>query len=351
MTVLARAMAWAEQGRVPDFVIRRGIRALVRARLDELETGDPGKASALNERFVALMDSAEIAPLPELANEQHYEVPEELFGAALGPQRKYSCCFFADSSTSLAAAETAALKTTCEHARIADGQQILELGCGWGSLSLWMAQRYSGSRITAVSNSASQRTYIEAQARSRGLSNLEVLTCDMNEFSTDRRFDRVVSVEMFEHMRNWRALLARVADWLRPEGLFFMHVFCHRSTPYAYEDKGPADWMSRHFFSGGMMPSDELPLRFQEHLKFEQRWRWDGRHYQRTANAWLANMDERRELIWPILERAYGQAEAQRWWSRWRMFFMACAEMWGYESGRQWWVSHYLFTSRTRKGA
>ena len=351
MTVLARALDWVEQGRVPDFVIRRGIRGLVRARLNELHPGNPAAAAALNERFVALMDAAEVAPLPALANEQHYEVPQEFFGAVLGPHRKYSCCLFEAGCTTLEAAEAAALRVTCERAGLANGQQILELGCGWGSLSMWMASHYPDSRITAVSNSRSQRAYIEAQAAARGLGNLRIVTCDMNEFAPDRKFDRIVSVEMFEHMRNWRALLGRVADWLLTDGTFFMHVFCHRSVPYAYEDKGPGDWMSRHFFSGGMMPSDELPLRFQEHLRLERRWRWDGRHYQRTANAWLANMDARRAIVWPIIEKAYGAAQAQRWWSRWRMFFMACAEMWGYDAGQQWWVSHYLFSRRARRSA
>jgi cyclopropane-fatty-acyl-phospholipid synthase len=348
LTVLGRALDWVEQGRVPDFAIRRGIRGLVRTRLHELQPGNPAEAAASNERFVALMDGADVAPLPALANEQHYELPQGFFGAVLGPHRKYSCCYFADGAATLEAAETAALRVTCERAALANGQQILELGCGWGSLSLWMATRYPGSRITAVSNSRSQRDYIEGQAKARGLDNLRIVTCDMNEFAPDRKFDRIVSVEMFEHMRNWRMLLSRVADWLLADGMFFMHVFCHRSVAYAYEDKGPGDWMSRHFFSGGMMPSDELPLRFQEHLRLERRWRWDGRHYQRTANAWLANMDARRDIVWPILEQAYGEAEAQRWWSRWRMFFMACAEMWGYDAGRQWWVSHYLFSRRAR---
>ena len=351
MTVLRRALEWAEQGRVPDFVVRHGIRALVRARLAELHLGNPVEAAALTERFVALMDAAQVAPLPALANEQHYEVAQELFGAVLGPHRKYSCCLFATGCDSLEAAEEAALTVTCERARLANGQDVLELGCGWGSLSLWMAARYPQSRITAVSNSHSQRAYIEAQAASRGLGNLRIVTCDMNEFTADRQFDRILSVEMFEHMRNWRALFGRLAGWLRVDGTFFMHVFCHRSVPYAYEDKGPGDWMSRHFFSGGMMPSDELPLRFQDDLRLERRWRWDGRHYRRTANAWLANMDARRSIVWPILEQAYGAADAQRWWSRWRIFFMACAEMWGYDVGRQWWVSHYLFSRRAPRSA
>jgi cyclopropane-fatty-acyl-phospholipid synthase len=346
LTVLAQALAWVERGRVPDFVIRQGIRGVVRSRLKELRVGSPAEAATRDERFVALMDAAEVAPLPALANQQHYEVPAEFFGAVLGPHRKYSCCLYAPGCESLEAAEAAALAVTCQRADIDNGQDILELGCGWGSLSLWIAARYPHSRITAVSNSNSQRAYIETQARARGLDNLRIITCDMNEFAPDRQFDRIVSVEMFEHMRNWRTLLGRVALWLRNDGTFFMHVFCHRSVAYAYEDHGSGDWMSRHFFSGGMMPSDQLPSRFQQHLRLQQQWRWDGRHYQRTAEAWLANMDARRALIWPILERTYGAAQAQRWWSRWRMFFMACAEMWGYDAGRQWGVGHYLFGSQ-----
>ena len=349
MIAMQRALEWVEQGRVPDFVVRRGIRALVRARLRDLQPTDPAAAAVLTERFVALMDAAPVAPVPALANEQHYEVPEEFFGAVLGPHRKYSCCLFARPDTTLPVAEAEALNRSCERAGLVNGQEVLELGCGWGSLSMWMASHYPQSRITAVSNSHSQRAYIERQAVARGLGNLQVITCDMNNFDPGRKFDRIMSVEMFEHMRNWRALFGRVAGWLKDDGRFFMHVFCHRAVPYAYEDQGPGDWMSRHFFSGGMMPSDELPLRFQDELRLEARWRWDGRHYQRTANAWLANMDARRASVWPILEQAYGSGEAQRWWSRWRMFFMACAELWGYDAGRQWWVSHYLFSRSAQR--
>ena len=344
---LQTALEWVERGRVPDIAVRRGIRMLVRQRLRELQPDDPAAAAGLTERFVALMDQAPVAPLPALANDQHYELPEEFFGAVLGPHRKYSCCLFAAADTALPVAEAASLQQSCERARLVNGQDVLELGCGWGSLSLWMAAHYPGSRITAVSNSHSQRVYIERRAAERGLANLSVITCDMNEFDAGREYDRVVSVEMFEHMRNWRVLFGRVANWLRPDGRCFVHVFCHRDVPYAYEDHGPGDWMSRHFFSGGMMPSDELPLRFQDELRLEARWRWDGRHYQRTADAWLANMDARRAQVWPILEQAYGRDQAQRWWMRWRMFFMACAELFGYDEGRQWWVSHYLFSRRS----
>jgi cyclopropane-fatty-acyl-phospholipid synthase len=206
-----------------------------------------------------------------------------------------------------------------------------------------MAGRYPLSRITAVSNSRSQRAWILEEAERRGLGNVEVITADMNHFSTERRFDRVVSVEMFEHMRNWPGLFARVHDWLVPGGRFFMHVFCHRSTPYAFVDHGPADWMSRHFFSGGIMPSDELALRFQDHLRFLRRWRWDGRHYEKTANAWLANVDSRKDEVLAVMARTYGEAGAGVWLQRWRIFFMACAEMFGHCDGQEWWVSHYLF--------
>ena len=272
MFAMRRALEWVEQGRIPDIVVRRGLRAVLRARLEELGAGDPAKAADLTEAFVAQMDRAPVALMTGLANEQHYEVPAAFFAEVLGPHRKYSCCLFEPGGESLAAAEAAALRVSAERAGLANGQDILELGCGWGSLSLWMAAHYPASRITAVSNSHSQREYIEGQAAVRGLVNLKVLTRDMNEFDPAQRFDRIVSVEMFEHMRNWRALFGRVAGWLKPDGRFFMHVFCHRSVPYPYEIKGPDDWMSQHFFSGGMMPSDELPLRFQDQLRLEARW-------------------------------------------------------------------------------
>ena len=342
-----RALEWAEQGRVPDALIRSGIRRLVRSRLAELADGNPERQAELAECFIAGLGRAELAPLPDKANEQHYEVPAAFFGQVLGVHRKYSCCHYESPTATLDEAEASALRLTAERARLADGQRVLELGCGWGSLSLWMAARFPASHITAVSNSHSQRDYLLATARERGLRNLEVITCDMNAFATDRQFDRIVSVEMFEHMRNWPALFAKLSGWLRADGLFFMHVFVHRAVPYAFIDAADDDWMSRHFFSGGMMPSDDLALRCQESLTLERRWRWDGRHYQRTANHWLANMDARRAQVWPVLEQTYGADQAQRWWMRWRMFFMACAELFGYEEGRQWWVSHYLFRRRT----
>jgi len=341
-----QAINWTEQGLVPDSVIRGGIRRLLRARLAHLRADDAEHAAEATAHFIAEMNAAPIAPLPHKANEQHYELPPEFFAYALGPNRKYSSCFWRKDAPDLADAEYAALAHTVERAQLADGQQILELGCGWGSLTLFMAARFPHASIVAVSNSAPQRVYITEEARRRGLKNVEVITCDMNAFKSARRFDRVVSVEMFEHMRNYSRLFESIRGWLLPDGKFFMHIFVHRSVPYAFEDRGADDWMSRHFFSGGMMPSAALPLHFQSHLRLERQWNWSGTHYEKTANAWLANLDGHRAQVLPILEAAYGRENAGLWLQRWRIFFMACAELWGFRAGQEWFVSHYLFQRR-----
>ena len=336
-------MRWTEMGLVPDAAIRAGIRRLLVTRLKDIQAGDAASSADALNQFVEDMCVSQIAPVPELANEQHYEVPAEFFSEVLGTHRKYSSCYWQDGTESLDQAETEALAITCERAGIVNGMDILDLGCGWGSLSLWMAGNFPDSKITSVSNSKGQRLYIEEQAQRRNLENLQVITCDMNDFAAPGTYDRIVSVEMFEHMRNYRELFRRVNSWLRPGGYFFMHIFCHRHCAYAFEDNGPDDWMSRFFFSGGIMPSADLPLRFQDDLSIRKRWVWDGRHYEKTSNAWLRNMDMQKEKIMPILAKTYGDSDAPKWFMRWRMFFMACAELFAYADGQEWFVGHYLF--------
>jgi cyclopropane-fatty-acyl-phospholipid synthase len=342
----ALALNCVERGFVPDALVRTGIRRLLDARRAEIRADDPAAAAEREESFLAAMRRAPVAPVPEKANEQHYEVPAAFFELVLGPRRKYSSAHWPGGVRDLAAAEEAALADTAAHAALADGQRILELGCGWGSLTLWMAEHLPGSRITAVSNSHSQREWITSQARLRGLRNVTVVTCDINQFDPGCRFDRIVSVEMFEHLRNWPEIFRRLSGWLEPDGRFFMHVFTHRSTPYSFDVRDASDWMSRYFFSGGMMPSDNLAMRCQEHLELRAHWRWDGTHYARTAEAWLDNMDARREQVWPLLAQTYGAQQAGIWWQRWRLFFLACAELFAFDRGREWGVSHYLFAPR-----
>jgi len=344
----AKAIDWSEQGLVPDAVIRHGIKRLLKKRLVGLHTHDCETQADQKADFIRGMNASAIAPLPFKANQQHYEVPTEFFLKVLGSQKKYSCCHWSDDTHDLDAAETEALRITCEHAGLRDGMKILELGCGWGSLTIWTARHYPNSQITAISNSASQGEHITQLAQQLRLNNVVVQTSDMNDFVSRDTYDRIVSVEMFEHMRNYQALFGHISNWLKPDGCFFMHIFCHRDTPYAFEEKNDTDWMSRHFFSGGMMPSDDLPLHFQHDLTCRRQWRWDGSHYEKTANAWLENMDDNKPVLWPVLEETYGAASAQQWWMRWRMFFMACAELFGYDNGQQWWVSHYLFEKKVR---
>ena len=340
------AVELTESGYVPDSLVRHGIRKLLRQRLNEIHAKDIERTAEQQNVFIAEMDRSDIALLPALANEQHYEVPQAFYRNVLGPHRKYSCCYWPEGAEYLADAEQAGLELTCNHAGIEDGMSILELGCGWGSLTLWIGSRYPDSTITAVSNSESQGAYIRGKAEELGLNNVEVITADMNDFAIDRRFDRVVSVEMFEHMRNYRELFKRIDGWLAPHGKFFMHIFVHRTVPYLFEDRDTSDWMSRYFFSGGMMPSDDLPLFFQDQLKIVKRWRWDGRHYQKTAEAWLQNLDHNRSEVWPILEQTYGRDFARMWFMRWRMFFLAVSELFGYRDGGEWFVSHYLFSKQ-----
>ncbi len=340
------AIKLAESGNLPDYIVRQGIKQLVTQRLAEISANNCEAGMASLTTFIASMNTADIAPVPELANAQHYEVPAAFFHYCLGINRKYSSCFWMPDTQTLDEAEILALTQTCDHADLQDGQAILELGCGWGSLSLWMAAQYPKATITGVSNSNSQREYIMNTAKSRGLTNINIITADMNTFEAPATYDRVVSVEMFEHMRNYQVLYGKVACWLKPKGKFFKHIFVHRNTPYAFEVQNEGDWMSQFFFSGGIMPSDDLPLHFQDDLKLMQRWRWDGTHYEKTANAWLENMDKNAKSITPILAATYGDKDVEMWRNRWRMFYMACAELFGYNNGQEWWVTHYLFEKK-----
>jgi len=343
MNLMSLVIDAVERGWVPDGLTRAAIRRLCRQRLSRSETEiRRGDASRL--AFVDSLRNGPIAPVPEKANEQHYELPPEFFGEVLGPRRKYSCCYYENDRSTLAEAEESALTRTCEHAELADGQDILELGCGWGSLTLWMAEKYPASRITAVSNSAPQRKYIESQAVAKGLANVSVITADMNDFvAPANAFDRVVSVEMFEHMRNYDKLTERIAGWLRDDGKLFVHIFCHRAYTYPFETDGAADWMGRHFFTGGIMSATDLFRQFDRHLKVVRQVDWSGRHYQRTAEDWLVNLDRRHDAVRQILAGVCGPREADRALNRWRVFFLAVAELFGYEGGDEWFVSHYLF--------
>ncbi len=335
--------AWAERGLLPDFLIRLGIRRLCAQRLREEGEGGPIRQQ---ERFQARLEALGRSPLAlhaDIANEQHYELPPGFFALCLGPRLKYSSCYFPNGDESLEQAEEAMLELYGKRAELWDGQDILELGCGWGSLTLWMAERYPRSRITAISNSSRQRGFIEQQCRERGLSNVTVITRDVNLLSLpENRFDRVVSIEMFEHVRNYRNLLQSIAGWLRPHGKLFVHIFCHREWMYPFETQGQDNWMGRHFFTGGLMPAMRTLLQFQRDLRVEERWEVPGRHYQRTARLWLANQDARRDQVLAVLRDAYGD-DAELWHQRWRMFWMACEELFGYDHGRQWQVGHYRF--------
>jgi len=337
MSLKGAALGAFERVPLPDMVMRLAIETLV-GRTRRAMPEDP---SEVTRDFTRAMQACPIAVHTEAANAQHYEVPAEFFELVLGPRRKYSCCLYEDSATTLAEAEERALAETSAHARLGEGQKILELGCGWGSLSLFMAEMFPSSSILAVSNSRSQRAYIESEAKSRGLDNLRVVTADVSTFEPQGSFDRVVSVEMFEHVSNWQALLSNTRSWLKPDGLLFMHVFSHARVPYAFDHTDQTDWIAQHFFTGGVMPSHDLIREFDSLFEVADEWRWSGVHYARTANDWLANMDANEKAVARVLRPVYG-ADVKLWQRRWRLFFLATAGLFGHRAGQEWGVSHYL---------
>ncbi len=333
-----------DSGVLPDWLIRAGIRKRLAARIARERAGGPDARSERFRNLIRKLHESPIADRPHKANQQHYELPAEFFQRCLGARLKYSSGLWSPGVSTLDQAEEAMLALTCERAGIRDGMTVLDLGCGWGSLSLWVCEKFPASRVLAVSNSRPQREFILARAAERGFTNLEVITADANVFDTDRRFDRVVSVEMFEHMKNYDALLEKIAGWLNPDGRLFVHIFTHRDIAYEF-DEGD-DWIGRYFFTAGVMPSDDSLAHFQRSVHLVDHWRVDGTHYSKTAEAWLANMDRAQADVRRVLVAAYGQADAPKWVARWRVFYLACAELWGFRGGSEWMVSHYLFEPR-----
>ena len=336
MSLTSRAIGAAERVPLPDVLIRTAIHRLCARTAARFASAD-GQGDA---RFAREMAARAIAEHAEAANAQHYEVPAAFFGRVLGPNRKYSSCFYRGPASTLQEAEEEALRQTVDHAGLSDGQSILELGCGWGSLSLWMARQFPNARIVSVSNSHSQRMYIQGESAARGFTNLSVITADMNGFDPERQFDRIVSVEMFEHMMNWRELLGRVRSWLAADGRLFMHIFTHRTGAYLFDRNDREDWIAQHFFTGGVMPSHRLIRQYADLFEVEKEWRWSGEHYQRTALDWLSNFDRHRAEIEAILRKVYGE-ETALWMRRWRWFFLATAGLFGFSGGSEWGVSHY----------
>lgn len=333
MSVVSTIIGAAERVPLPDVVIRAAIQRLCSRTATRLAALGPADDAAFAGRMM-------LRPIAGKADAGHHEVPVSFFAQVLGPNLKYSSCFYKTDASTLQEAEEEALRQSVEHAGVADGQTILELGCGWGSLSLWMARRFPHAKITAVSNSQVQRAYVEDMARQRGLLNLRAITADMNVFAPDGQFDRIISIEMFEQMLNWRKLMTRVRSWLVPEGRFFMHIVTHRSGSHLIDRANREDWIAQHIFTKGLMPSHHLVRQFGDIFRIEKEWCWSGTHYQRTANDWLANFDAHRDTVEAALRQVYGE-ETGLWMRRWRWFFLATSGLFGYAGGTEWGVSRY----------
>lgn len=338
------AIDFAERRILPDWLIRVGIRRLLANRIRLESSRAATERSVAVKAFADQLRQSPIAVHTDAANEQHYEVPAEYFFRVLGPRLKYSCGFWDNANSTLAESEDRMLALTCERAQLEDGMDVLDLGCGWGSLSLYVAEQFPACRVTGVSNSHSQREAILARAAKRGLANVEILTADVREFDPAETFDRIISIEMLEHMRNYEQLFRRISGWLNDEGNFFAHVFCHRDLAYTFETDGNNDWMARHFFTGGLMPSADLFCNFQDDLRLQQQWQVNGEHYARTCEAWLSKQDAQEAEILHLFRQGLGEGEARLQTQRWRMFYMACAELFRFQGGEEWFVSHYRFS-------
>ena len=343
--MISKLIELAEKGIIPDYFIRQGIVRNCENRLNNENVSNTEKVSLKKQSWIQQMKDSPIALVPEKANEQHYEVPPAFFENVLGKHLKYSSGYWPDGVNSLDESEESMLELSFERAQLADGDSILELGCGWGSLTCYMASKLPNSKITAVSNSKDQKEHILNRCKNQGLDNIEVITADMNDFETENKYDRVVSIEMFEHMRNYKKLLSKISSWLNDDGKLFIHIFTHQSVVYPFENQGEADWMAREFFSGGMMPSHDLLLHFQDDLIIDDVWSMSGTHYEKTSLAWVNKMDANKDSIMKIFLKTYGD-DAKLWFQRWRIFFMSCEKLFGYNNGSEWGVSHYRFSKR-----
>ena len=332
-----------ELGVIPESILRVAIKKLIQKRLLEIPVNSEVRKSQ-KANFIEELQSSPIALSTKIANEQHYEVPPAFFQEIMGAHLKYSCGLFDKNTISLDEAEENMLQLYIERLDIKNNQKILDLGCGWGSFSLYAAAKFPNSTFVAVSNSNDQIEFINNTAAARSLENIKAIKQDMNNLSLDESFDRIISIEMFEHMRNYGALLKKLRNHLHNDGKMFVHIFTHRDHPYPYEVRGPSDWMSKYFFTSGLMPSHDIFSYFEEDLVVEQSWKINGSHYARTCNLWLENHYKNKKTILDIFTGHY--PNPRQWFVRWQLFFLACEKLFAYNEGKEWFVSHYLLVPK-----